>query len=83
MNSVIDKKTYKLLVNDDFINYVMDPNLILKEMWNDFFYENPEYIEAANKAKSILLGVNPDSSLSPFEISDMERSIFNKCEFDF
>lgn len=47
---------FSLLVNDDFINYVVNPSLILDEMWDDFFAEHPDMIQIADKAKSILLG---------------------------
>jgi len=57
VSSTIDINVISLLVNDDFINYVVNPNLILKEMWDDFFSAHPDLIPVAEEAKAILLGV--------------------------
>jgi len=79
VSTTFEENIYKLLVNDDFINYIICPNLILNEMWNEFFKVNQEFIAAANEAKSILLGSNIDLSLSPFEMSELGNKILNKC----
>lgn len=79
MNSTIDKRVINMLVNDDFINYVLNPNLILKEMWDDFFGSNPEMIPVANEAKMILLGEAESNKLASFEVWDLENSIFEQC----
>lgn len=79
MNKAIDNTVYKLLVNDDFINYIINPNLILIEMWSEFFDLHPEMIPFANEAKAILLGENQSQQLSSAEMSSLEKNIFQKC----
>lgn len=55
MNSVLNN-TYSFLVNNDFINYVMNPNHLLAQMWDDFFKSNPSLISVAEEARNILTG---------------------------
>lgn len=79
MNSKTNYTVYELLVNDDFINYVIQPSLIIKEMWENYFDSHPEIIPAAIEAKSILLGENMTQTLTSGECSEMENQIFKKC----
>ena len=79
MNPTTNKRLLSLLVNDDFINYVLNPNLILKEMWEDYMCTHPVDIPVLNEAKYILLGGNGLVELTPEEASDIEYNIFEKC----
>ena len=79
MNSTTNKRLLSLLVNDDFINYVLNPNLILKEMWEDYMSTHPEDIPVLNEAKYILLGGNELNRLSNEDVSNMQHDIFEKC----
>jgi hypothetical protein len=79
VNSTTNKRLLSLLVNDDFINYVLNPNLILNEMWEDYMSTHPEDIPVLNEAKYILLGGNVINELSPEDVSDIEHTIFDKC----
>ena len=79
MSSNKDINLISLLVNDDFINYVISPNLILKEMWDDFFGLHPDLIPIADEAKMILLGEVNCQELSTKEAYALEISIFEKC----
>jgi len=79
VNSTTNKRLLSLLVNDDFINYVLNPNLILKEMWEEYMSTHPEDIPVLNEAKYILLGGNEINKLTPEEVSHLEHDIFDKC----
>ena len=79
MNSTTNKRLLSLLVNDDFINYVLNPNLILNEMWEDYMSAHPEDIPVLNEAKCILLGGNELVELTPEEVSELKHTIFDKC----
>jgi len=79
VNPTTNKRLLSLLVNDDFINYVLNPNLILKEMWEDYMCTHPVDIPVLNEAKYILLGGNGLVELTPEEVSDIEYNIFEKC----
>jgi hypothetical protein len=74
-----DINLISLLVNDDFINYVINPNLILVEMWDDFFVLHPDLIPIADEAKMILLGEVDCQELPTKEAQALEISIFEKC----
>lgn len=56
MNSNSENNLYSFLLNDDFINYVVNPSLVLDEMWDEYFQEHPDMIATADNAKDILLG---------------------------
>lgn len=75
MVSTTNIQVVNLLVNDDFINYVINPNLALSEMWNDFFSLHPEIIPHAVEAKKILLGDNITDELSATEVKELESRI--------
>lgn len=79
VKNLVDKLTYEFLVNDEFIQYVVDQNAAMNGKWNDFFSIHPEQLPFANKAKLILEGklepVIPDET----EIFEMKRLIFKSC----
>jgi len=79
VSSTTDINVISLLVNDDFINYVINPNLILNEMWDDFFGLHPDLISVANQAKMILLGELDFKELPAVEVHELELCIFEKC----
>ena len=79
MGSTTDKNIINLLVNDDFINYVINPNLILMEMWTEYFDLHPDMVTVAEEAKKILLGETITNALSPTEQQDLETSLFKRC----
>lgn len=79
VNSKTNYTVYELLVNDDFINYVIQPSLIIKEMWENYFDSHPETIQAAIEAKSILLGDNITHTLTSDDCFEMEQQILQKC----
>lgn len=83
MSSTIDKRVLSILVNDDFINYVLNPNLILTEMWEDYFSTHPEDIPLADEAKKILLGELNPTELSADEACILETRILEKCGLSF
>jgi len=68
-----------LLINDDFINYVTNPNLLLTEMWDDFFHIHPDLIPVAEEARKILTVEHVSQTLPPFEMKEVEIRIFEKC----
>ena len=79
MSSTTDKSVINLLVNDDFINYVINPNLILVEMWEDFFDAHPDMISVAEEAKAILLGQIISDPI-PLQLQqELETTILQKC----
>jgi hypothetical protein len=75
----MDINVISLLVNDDFINYVINPNLILKEVWDDFFSLHPDLIPVAEDAKMILLGQMDYTEMTAAESQELENRIFEKC----
>lgn len=79
MSSTKDINVISLLVNDDFINYVVNPNLILNEMWDDFFGLHPDLVPVAAEAKSILLGEFSSAEMPAEEARELEARIFEKC----
>lgn len=79
MSSTKDINVISLLVNDDFINYVVNPNLILNEMWDDFFCVHPDLIPIAEEAKSILLGEFGVIEMPAEETRELEARIFERC----
>ena len=79
MNSTTDKRLLKILVNDDFINYVLNPNLLLKEKWEDYFDTHPDEIPLINEAKQILLGKSYPKELTEKEALDLKYRILEKC----
>jgi hypothetical protein len=83
VNSTTNKRLQSLLVNDNFINYVLNPNLILKEMWEDYISTHPEDVPVLNEAKDILLGMNKAMELTPEEVSELESNIIEKCGLSF
>jgi len=83
VSSTTDKRVLSILVNDDFINYVLNPNLILTEMWEDYFSTHPEDIPLADEAKKMLLGELNSTELSADEVSILETRILEKCGLSF
>ena len=79
VSSTTDKRVINLLVNDDFINYVIHPNLILVEMWDEFFDAHPAMIPVAEEAKAILQGQKTSDPISPQAQVELEASILKKC----
>ncbi len=79
MKSIEDKQILSILVNEDFINYVLNPNLILIEKWESYLNENPHDVKLIQEAKRILLGeINP-VLLGVDESSRMKMNILSKC----
>jgi len=83
VNSITDKRIVSILVNDDFINYVLNPNLILKERWENHFTTHPDDLPLVNKARQILLGEYESTELSQDAALAMEHLIFDKCGLPF
>ena len=79
MNTITDNRLRSFLVNDDFINYVLNPNLILKEMLEDFINSHPEDIPILKEARQILLGELNINELSTQNVLGLEYAIFEKC----
>jgi hypothetical protein len=79
VSSTTDKRVLSILVNDDFINYVLNPNLILTEMWEDYFSTHPEDIPLADEAKKMLLGELNPTELSAEEACNLEIRILGQC----
>lgn len=75
MNSALNKDVYSFLVNNDFINFVINPTYILKKTWKSFFKIHPELIVVADEAKKILLGETLSIQLSSEEVSDMKNNV--------
>ena len=83
MNSTTDIRLLQMLVNDDFINYVLNPTLTLKEKWEDYFNSHPEIIPYIDEATRILLGESDQEKLSSKDALELERNIFDKCGLAF
>ena len=79
MNSTTDKYLLRFLVNDDFINYVLNPNLVIKELWEDYSNAHPEDIPLLNEARQILLGETKLKELTKEDSIELEYRIFKKC----
>ena len=79
MNIQTDKRVIDILVDEDFINYVINPTASLIEKWTNYFKKNPDYAQAANQARKILLGESEFITLSDFETKELEIEIFEKC----
>ena len=79
MNPTTDKRLIGFLVNDDFINYILNPNLILKELWEDYSRTHPEDIPILHQAAQILLGDLQQKSLTEEDSNNLKRTIFEKC----
>lgn len=79
MNTIPENTLFSLLVNDDFINYVLNPTLVLDEMWDEFFASHPEMIEVADEAKSVLLGETIQNRMPANEMQDLENRILAQC----
>jgi len=76
VSSTTDKRVINLLVNDDFINYVINPNLILGD---EFFDAHPAMIPVAEEAKAILRGQIIADPIPPQAQQELEASILKKC----
>jgi len=83
VNSTTDIRLLQMLVNDDFINYVLNPNLTLKEKWEDYFKSHTEIIPYIDEATRILLGESVQENLSSNDALELEKSIFDKCGLAF
>jgi len=83
VNSTTDIRLLQMLVNDDFINYVLNPNLTLKEKWEDYFKSHPEVIPYIDEATRILLGESDQEKLCSKDALELEKSIFDKCGLAF
>jgi len=83
VNSTTDIRLLQMLVNDDFINYVLNPNLTLKEKWEDYFKSHTEIIPYIDEATRILLGESVQENLSSNDVLELEKSIFDKCGLSF
>ena len=83
VNSTTDIRLLQMLVNDDFINYVLNPNLTLKEKWEDYFKSHTEIIPYIDEATRILLGESVQENLSSNDVLELEKSIFDKCGLAF
>lgn len=79
MNSTTDKRLIRFLVNDDFINSVLNPNLIIKELWEDYSNSHPQDVPLLNEARQILLGETRLEVLSKEDSLNLEYSILKKC----
>jgi hypothetical protein len=79
VNTIPENTLFSLLVNDDFINYVLNPTLVLDEMWDEFFASHPEMIAVADEAKSVLLGETIQNRMSTNEMQDLENRILAQC----
>ena len=83
VNSTTDIRLLQMLVNEDFINYVLNPNLTLKEKWEDYFKSHTEIIPYIDEATRILLGESVQENLSSNDALELEKSIFDKCGLAF
>jgi len=79
VNSTTDKRLIRFLVNDDFINSVLNPNLIIKELWEDYSNSHPQDVPLLNEARQILLGETRLEVLSKEDSLNLEYSILKKC----
>ena len=75
----IDIRVINLLMNDEFIHYVIDPTPSFNEKWNDYFCENPELIPASKIASQIILGKFDQKTLPIQENLEIKSRIFEKC----
>lgn len=75
MNSALNKDVYVFLVNNDFINFVINPTYLLKKTWKSFFKIHPELIAVAEEAKKILMGETLSIQLSSDDASDMKNNV--------
>jgi len=79
VSAVTDKRVISILVNDEFINYVMNPTISLIEKWEDLFRMHPEQIPIANEARLILLSRLNKKTLPHHEVLELKARIFEKC----
>ncbi len=79
MNSTTNKRLLSFLVNDDFINYVLNPNLILKELWENYSISHPEDIPLLDEARRVLLGQTMLIELPMNDSINLEKDILKRC----
>ncbi len=79
VNANTDKQLYDILIDDDFINYVLNPTQQLISKWENYFERYPEKLAIANQAKKILTGEEQCHHLTEFEVKEMEFGIFERC----
>jgi hypothetical protein len=77
--TITKKNIVEFLVNDDFINYVINPTTNLSQQWEMFFEQNPSFIPLANKAKVILIGEDEISELPTWEKNEIKNRIIKDC----
>lgn len=74
-----DKLLNAILVDDDFIHYVLNPTEQLTQKWNNYFETHPDQLPIANEAIKILTGEKQNHQLSTLEMKEMEMEILEKC----
>lgn len=79
MDSTKDIRLLSFLVNDNFINSVLNPNLIVKELWEDYSNSHPEDIPLLNEARQILLGETSLKVLTKEDSIELEYKILKRC----
>lgn len=78
-HTINDKLLYKILVNDDFIHYVLEPTDLLTQQWNRYFELHPNELPLLDIARNIINGKDLAYQLSPFEIKELEKEIVQSC----
>jgi len=68
-----------MLVDEDFINYVMNPTRKLTDSWENYFRLHPDQIPLAEEARQILFGVVENKTLPAQEALELKARIFEKC----
>ena len=79
MNTNSNKLLYDILVDDDFINYALDPTASLNTKWRIYFESHPEQLPIAHIAKKIITGENKSCELTSFEMKELELEIMGSC----
>ncbi|MDR3651796.1 MAG: hypothetical protein P4L34_02350 [Paludibacter sp.] len=79
MSTKTDKRLISFLIDDDFINYIINPTDLSPEKWRNYFENHPDQISIANEARHILLGELEFFKLPANEVHEMETSILDKC----
>ena len=79
MITITKKNIVEFLVNDDFINYVINPTTNLSQQWEIFFEQNPSFIPLANEAKDILTDEDVINELPAWEKNEIKTRIIKEC----
>lgn len=79
MKHADDTLLYHILIDEDFIHYVIEPTAQLSQKWEHYIETHPEHIPTLTLAKSIISGQDESFQLSVSERNKLEMDIVEAC----